>query len=82
MNQKAKIDYPTMWTYKVIGREEKAIREAILEVLGDTAKPVPSKQSSKGRFISLEVSILVHSDEERTGLYHRLQKHPDVKIVL
>jgi uncharacterized protein len=81
--QRAKIDYPIVWTYKVIGREESGIREAILASVGERDHELrASNVSSKGRFLSLEVSLRVENEEDRVSLFHRIQAHPMVKMVL
>jgi len=81
--QKARIDYPAQWAYKVIGKDEDQIRAAIAEVIGHRHHQVrASNASSGGRFLSLELSLTVESEEDRVGIYHRIQSKDGVKIVL
>jgi uncharacterized protein len=82
-DQRAKIDYPTLWTYKVIGRDEAGILEAIKDAIGQRDHEVKaSKVSSKGRFLSYEVTLSVVNEDDRVGLFHRIQAHSEVKMVL
>lgn len=83
MEQRAHIEYPTLWTYKVIGSNEEHIRAAIQEIIPHSNFDIEnSKSSSKGRFVSLNLSLTVQSDEERTQWFHQLYAHADIKMVL
>jgi putative lipoic acid-binding regulatory protein len=80
---KAKIDYPCVWQYKVIGMEREAVLAAISEHLGDTPYSLAdSRVSSSGTYISLSLELTVYSDYQRLRLYQALGDHPDVKVVL
>ena len=83
MDQKANIEYPTEWTYKIIGHSEADILSAIQACLGDRNREViPSRQSSGGRFRSMELTTLVNSDEDRVSIFHSLFKEKGIKLVL
>jgi len=77
------IEYPCRWSYRIIGSDEKALRKAISECVEGTDHQVSlSKSSSTGRYISLNLDALVHSEEVRLKIYHFLAGQASVKIVL
>jgi putative lipoic acid-binding regulatory protein len=80
---KPDIDYPTEWRYKVIGTVENEIRKAIDEVLEKKEYSLRfSRTSKKGKFVSLEIKLIVDSEEERDQIFGNLQKSPVVKMVI
>lgn len=84
MNQRANIVYPTTWVYKIIARDKTDIVKAVTACCSEAAAASlkPSKSSKKGSFISMELSRLVHSDEERQELFHKLCAKEGIKMVL
>ena len=83
IDQKVVLEYPCNWCYKVVGEEreklEKAIREVILE---REHKITHSNTSSGGKYISLNLDLLVHNEDDRTFIYEALKAHQHVKMVL
>ena len=80
---KPEIHYPCVWQYKVIGMERKAVQIALSEQLGDAPYSLSeSRTSSKGKYISLNLELTVHNEEQRLHLYNFLTAHPDIKLVL
>lgn len=80
---KPEIGYPCIWQYKVIGREQQRIEQAIAEI----CSPVPVKityshSSSSGKYHSYNAEIEVQDDESRLALYRALHDHPDIQVVL
>lgn len=80
---KPEIDYPCIWQYKVIGRDQGDIEQAITEICA----PVPVKityshSSSSGKYHSYNAEVEVQDDEGRLALYRALHDHPDIHIVL
>ncbi len=81
--EKAKIEYPCRWTYKVIGANLEGMRAAIRALAPDGNCIVTlSRSSSEGRYHCLNVDREVESEADRVWLYEALRKHPAVKIVL
>jgi len=77
------IDYPCSWTYKIIGRAEADMREAIAGIVGDDAHMVTlSNHSAKGNYCSLNLEVTVMDEAHRTGIFSALMEHKSVKIVL
>ncbi|HIE35330.1 MAG TPA: DUF493 domain-containing protein [Campylobacterales bacterium] len=82
-NEKVKIEYPTIWRYKVIGENAKKTREAIKEVVDRLTCTISfSKMSNKGKYQSFNADIFVHSEEEREKIFKKLKEHKDIKMVL
>lgn len=80
---KAEITYPCNWQYKLIGQEEQGIREAVAMYVKDPACSLtPSNVSSGGRYVSMNLEVTVHTEEERLDLYNKLAGHRAVKVVL
>ena len=78
----AVIEYPCLWPYKVIGRDEGKVRQAIIALTGDDVAVSRSNTSSGGKYLSLSFEIMVLNEEERNAIYLALKKHPDIMIVL
>jgi len=77
------IEYPCRWSYKVIGEDETTLREAIAHAAeGSDYHISHSKKSSAGRYVSLNVDVVVDCEELRLKIYHALAGHPSIKIVL
>ena len=81
-NEKAQIEYPTIWRYKVIGENAQKTRAAIESVTDRPTTITFSKQSNRGKYQSFNADIMVHSEEERQKIYEELKKHKDIKMVL
>ena len=80
---KPNIEYPTDWKYKVIGLENLILRDAIDEVLEEKDYSLRfSNKSKKGKFISLEVSLIVENEKERDSIFFNLKNHSAVKMVI
>jgi putative lipoic acid-binding regulatory protein len=80
---RAKIDYPCLWQYKVIGMKRSAVLAAVSEHLGDAPYSLSdSRTSSGGKYISMSLELTVYSDYHRLRLYQVLGDHPDIKVVL
>jgi len=80
--EKVKIEYPTIWRYKVIGENARKTREAIESVTDRPCTITFSKQSSRGKYQSFNADIMVHSEEEREKIFKKLKAHCDIKMVL
>jgi putative lipoic acid-binding regulatory protein len=77
------ISYPTMWKYTVIGSGREKLEAAIAEVVEERSHKVSlSNVSSKGRYCSLTLELIVQSDDERKMIFNRLRDNPVVKYVL
>lgn len=80
---KPKIQYPCPWSYKVIGNDKDIMMDSIGNLLdGLDYKLDESRQSSRGKFVSLELNIEVQNEEERLRIFEILKNIPTVKMVL
>ncbi|WP_028584452.1 HP0495 family protein [Desulfogranum mediterraneum] len=80
---KPEIEYPCLWQYKIIGSQPEHIREAVAAVVRDASHLLTdSNTSSGGRYCSLNLELVVQSEEERLALYQQLVEHKAIKIVL
>ena len=77
------LEYPCPWGYRVIGRDDVSLRAGIATVLGHLEYSVfEGRTSRRGRYISLEIEVLVDSEAQRHGLFHALAAHADIDFVL
>lgn len=78
------IEYPTIWSYTLIGWKEADMRDAVHRYLGDEAayKLTFSHFSRKGTYISLHLEIEVESEEVRDTTFQELRGLPEVRIVM
>ncbi|VAY87561.1 hypothetical protein MNB_ARC-1_466 [hydrothermal vent metagenome] len=78
-----KIDYPCNWEYKIIIHHEQTIEDIMQEVLERRKHNIqPSNKSTKGRFKSYTLEMLVHNENDRKELYKLLTDHKHIKMVL
>jgi hypothetical protein len=81
--QRPEIDYPCLWTYKVIGEDNSLLKELITAACSpSTVKITHSHTSSKGKYHSLNAELVVPDEQRRLEIYEQLQNNPAVKIVL
>ena len=80
---KLELDYPCNWTYKLVIRHEQNIKKIIKEVLEDRKHGVKaSKTSSKGKFKSYTLDLIVENEDDRKDLYKILGDHEHIKMVV
>jgi uncharacterized protein len=80
---KPEINYPCPWGYKVIGSDVERLRSAIAEVIRELPHTItPSHSSLTGKYVCLDVEIVVSSEDCRLEIYESLRRHPAIKIVL
>jgi len=81
--EKLQLEYPCKWLYKIIGRDEKAMRRAVAEIVPSRSHTiVNSNTSSNGKYQSMNLSLTVESDNDRTGIFQSLKSHHAIKMVL
>jgi len=77
------LEYPCNWCYKVIASEKEALQNAIKEVIDERAHTLTDSNSSKtGKYVSMNLDMLVHNEDDRKFIYDALKKHQDIKMVL
>lgn len=77
------LDYPCSWTYKLIVKENVNINKVVFDVIESREHSVkPSKSSSKGKFKSYSLELIVHNEDDRKMLHELLGKHDDIKMIV
>jgi len=77
------LEYPCNWCYKVIASEKEVLQKAIKEVIDEREHKLSDSNSSKtGKYISMNLDMLVHNEDDRQFIYDALKKHQDIKMVL
>lgn len=82
-DKKVDITYPCEWTYKVIGKDSLILEQIIQTTLHNrTFNIKPSNTSKTGKFVSLNVNVLLFNDEERLFYYETFQKNKEILYLL
>ena len=82
-NQKAEIEYPCEWHYKIIGDNVDLMLKVIKKaVKGMTHDLQASNISKKGKYKSLSLKVTVNDEAERDMIYGMLTKEKSIKMVL
>jgi len=82
-NKKPQIDYPCKWPYKIIGDSIEKMISAVEEVVADLEYDLtPSNISRKGKYFSLNITVVVSSETVRDLIFQNLNKHPAIKYVM
>ncbi|HEX5750451.1 MAG TPA: DUF493 domain-containing protein [Archangium sp.] len=87
--KKPLIEYPTVYTFKVMGRQEPGgfagyVRELFRTLMGTEISPdsIREQPSSKGTYVSVSVSVYLLSEEHRRSIYARLRQEQRVVYYL
>ena len=82
-DQTPEIDYPCHWNYKLVGRDKFEMKKLVARTLGNREFSVKeSKKSRTGKFVSLNVDVLVFNDDERRFFYDRFRTAEEVLHIL
>jgi uncharacterized protein len=82
------IEYPTVYTFKVMGRQEadflEYVRELFRALMGTeiSSDSIREQPSSKGTYVSVSVSVYLLSEEHRRSIYTRLRQEQRVVYYL
>ncbi len=81
--EKLELIYPCSWCYKLIASEKEALQKAIKDVIDEREHKLTHSKSSKGgKYISMNLDILVHNEDDRNFIYEALKAHQHIKMVL
>ena len=81
--EKLVLDYPCSWEYKLVVLEHINIKTTVTEVISNREHKVKeSKVSSKGKYKSYTLEMLVHNEDDRKEIYKMLGDHSHIKMVL
>ena len=82
-DEKLQLEYPCNWSYKLIASEVEALKQAITDVIDEREhKLAHSKNSKGGKYISMNLDMLVHNEDDRNFIYEALKAHQNIKMVL
>ncbi len=82
-SEKLELTYPCSWSYKLIAGEKEALEKAIHDVIVEREhKLTHSKNSKGGKYISMNLDLLVHNEDDRNFIYEALKAHQNIKMVL
>ena len=81
--EKLELTYPCSWSYKLIAGEKEALEKAIHDVIVEREhKLTHSKNSKGGKYVSMNLDLLVHNEDDRNFIYQALKAHQNIKMVL
>ena len=81
--KRPEIYYPCEWRYKLIGRDRDKLEACIFDIMAHREYTSSVGNISKnGKFVSMNVSCSVDSEEERNAIFKAFQDHVDVKMVI
>lgn len=81
--EKLELEYPCAWCYKLIGYEKEAIQRAIHEVILEREHNLTHSNSSKtGKYVSMNLDLVILNEDERNFIYEALKAHQNIKMVL
>ncbi len=82
------IEYPTVYTFKVLGKQEHGFREYVRQlfkrVIGTEVSldSIAERPSRLGKYLSVSVSVYLISEEQRRAVYLQLHKERRVLYYL
>ncbi len=80
---KLELNYPCSWAYKLIAGEKEALQKAIRDVIDEREHKLTHSNNSKtGKYISMNLELLVHNEDDRNFIYEALKAHDNIKMVL
>jgi putative lipoic acid-binding regulatory protein len=81
--QKAEIQYPAEWGYRIVCTSEEAVRAHLREVLGEIEHElVEGNASSGGTYKSLHLTLIVEDEQHRLHIYEKLSGHDAIRFVI
>lgn len=76
-------EYPCNWIYKIIGTDQREMESVVAEIIRDRSYKISlSRRSETGRYVSLNVELIVESESHRIDLYKAFKAHQAIKLVL
>ena len=83
IKQKVVIEYPCTWCYKLITEHEDHTKAAIKDVISEREHTLkPSNASKSGKYVSMNLELLIQNEDERNFIFEALKKHQQIKMVL
>jgi len=80
---KLELNYPCSCSYKLIGYEKETIQRAIHEVILEREHNLEHSNVSKGgKYVSMNLDLVIQNEDERNFIYEALKAHQHIKMVL
>ena len=82
------IQYPTVYTFKVMGLQEgdfqEYVRQLFRRLMGTEISPdsISEQPSSRGKYVSVTVTVVLLSEEHRRSIYSALHQEKRVLYYL
>ena len=77
------LNYPCRWEYKIITSNSLELKKSLKEFFGDREYQLNfSKKSKNGKYDSYILSLIVHSDSDRKGIYNSLKSDNNIKVII
>jgi len=81
--KKLELEYPCNWCYKVIGSDKESVSNAVKSIMDKREHKISDSNKSKnGKYVSMNLDLLVHNEADRNFIFEALKKHKDLKMVL
>ncbi len=81
--KKAEITYPCEWGYKIIGLDRTKMLLAVDSIIKSDSMLISESRSSRnGKYISLEIRVMVQNESERNIYFKMLAEHSEIRMVL
>ena len=82
-NNELQLKYPCQWVYKIIGVDTERMKTAVRSIIkSELVEIAVSRESKSGKYVSLNISLVVQSDDERKRIFTLLGQQSDIKMVL
>ena len=86
-SHETKIEFPCDFPIKVIGKNAQGLPELVLSVIRGHisdfhSESIYSKESDKGKYISVTATVRVSNKNILDGIYQDLSKNPKIIMVL
>ncbi len=82
-NQKIEITYPCEWEIKIIGSDEKIMRNVTDCILEERSYTVLRSNASRtGKYLTLKIKLVLQSAEEKQDIYAKFTSDKEIKFVL
>lgn len=84
---KPEINYPCNWKYKLIGTDENLLKKSVFNILAKRgyrgqAKLNVTNKSRTGKYVTINLSLLVDSEEMRLTFFEDFKKIESLKVIM
>ncbi len=81
--EKIVIDYPCLWSFRIIGRDEELMKSAVAECMRQTEYLLTASHTSRsGKYVSLNLETVVADESALNRIYMDLKNLSCVTLVI